>query len=153
MAVLKRFWKKILKIGGHRTIKEIGARTIIGCVDEVPFHKEPAEVSFMDANCTKWSYVLPTEGHMPEKEDEISMDRKALELLGAEGKIGEKISLSYKLYGNNGEGENITDTFTLVGIFEYDALLPVHYFNVSKEYVEKWKRLRFHLAPAIFEQT
>lgn len=86
----------------------------------------------MDANCTKWSYVLPTEGHMPEKEDEISMDRKALELLGAEGKIGEKISLSYKLYGNNGEGENITDTFTLVGIFEYDALLPVHYFNVSK---------------------
>ena len=131
----------IEKIGGHRTIKEIGARTIIGYVDEVPFHKEPAEVSFMDANCTKWSYVLPTEGHMPGKEDEISMDRKALELLGAEGKIGEKISLSYKLYGNNGEGENITDTFTLVGIFEYDALLPVHYFNVSKEYVEKMEAL------------
>lgn len=127
----------IEKITGHRMIKEAGARTVIGIVDEIPFNKETAEVSFMDANCTKWSYALPSEGHMPRKEDEISMDRKALELLGVEGKIGEKITLTYKLYGKNGEGEKITDTFTLVGIFEYDALLPVHYINVSKEYVEK----------------
>ncbi len=127
----------IKKIMGHRMIKEIGARTIIGLVDEAPFNKEGAEVSFMDANCSKWSYALPIEGNMPVKEDEISMDRRALELLGAEGKIGEKITLTYKLYGLSGEGPEITDTFILAGILEYDALIPVHYINVSKEYVDE----------------
>lgn len=127
----------ITKITDHRLIKETGARTVIGIAYEIPFNKEPAEISFMDANCSEWCYALPSEGKMPEKENEISMDRRALELLGAEGELGERITLSYNLYGENCEGPTITDTYTLVGILEYDDLLPVHFINVSKSYVDK----------------
>ena len=132
--------EQIEKISAHKKIKETGVRTVIGLADATPFDKETAEVSYMDDNCTKWSFALPCEGRTPEKEDEISMDRKALELLGAEGTLGEKITITYNLYGINGEGGEITDTFTLCGIFEYDDLLPVHFINISKDYMEKMRK-------------
>ena len=34
-------------------------------------------------------------------------------------------------------GWDITDTFTLVGWWDYDELLSVHFLNVSKEYAQK----------------
>jgi len=122
---------EIEKISEHRLIKETGIRTLVGIANEKPFVKEGAEISFMDANDTKWNYSLPVEGRMPEKADEVSMDRRALELLGAKGKIGETITITYNLLGLNGEGQEITDTFTLSGIFEYDSLMPTHLINVS----------------------
>ena len=132
--------EQIEKISAHKKIKETGVRTVIGLAEATPFDKETAEVSYMDDNCTKWSFALPCEGRTPEKEDEISMDRRALELLGAEGTLGEKITVTYNLYGINGEGGEITDTFTLCGIFEYDDLLPVHFINISKDYMEKMRK-------------
>ena len=132
---------EIKKISEHRLIKETGIRTLVGFANEKPFVKEGAEISFMDANDTKWNYSLPVEGRMPEKVDEVSMDRRALELLGAKGEIGEKITITYNLFGSNGEGQEITDTFTLSGIFEYDSLMPTHLINVSKEYVDGKRNL------------
>lgn len=133
--------EKIEIISAHKKIKEVGARTVVGIANEIPFNKEAAEISYMDENCSKWSYALPTEGRMPEKADEVSMDRKALELLGAEGRIGEKITLSFELYGEYSGGQVITDTFTLCGVFDYDDLLPVHYINISNDYKEKLREI------------
>lgn len=127
----------IERIVAHNKVNEAGARTVIGIAQSVPFSKETAEVSYMDVNCTKWSYALPSEGRMPEKEDEVSMDRRALELLGADGELGEKITLAYNLYGEYCGEQEITETFTLCGIFEYDDLLPVHYINISEAYKDK----------------
>ena len=36
--------------------------------------KTPAEISYMDANCTKWSYATPTTGRMPESGKEVAME-------------------------------------------------------------------------------
>lgn len=52
------------------------------------FGKVPAEVSYMDKNCTKWSYATPTTGREPEKSNEIAMDTVALKLLGVTPELG-----------------------------------------------------------------
>ena len=74
--------KQIQKIAAHSNIKEIGKRISTGYIDSGAFAKVPAEVSFMDANCTKWSFAKPTTGHMPQSGKEIAMDTNALKLLG-----------------------------------------------------------------------
>ena len=46
------------------------------------FAKNPAEISYMDENNARWSYIDLKEGHMPQRENEIILDEAALELLG-----------------------------------------------------------------------
>ena len=47
---------------------------MIGITADGVFSKTPAEISYMDANCTKWSYATPTTGRMPESGKEVTMD-------------------------------------------------------------------------------
>ena len=54
------------RIAAHPKVKAAGARKVIGITAEGVFAKIPAEISYMDANCTKWSYATPTTGRMPE---------------------------------------------------------------------------------------
>ncbi len=126
-------WKAI---AGHPKIKETGARTVAGYINKEPFEKVPAEVSWMDENCTKWSYATPTTGRMPEKGNEIAMDTKALEALSIKPKLGEEVILTYVVFNGQGKEVTRTDTFVLTGFWEYDNLLPVHYINVARDYVE-----------------
>jgi len=126
-------WKAI---AAHPKIKETGARTVAGYITKEPFEKVPAEVSWMDENGTKWSYAIPTTGHMPEKENEITMDTAALEALSIEPKLGEEVTLTYVVFNGQGKEVTRTDTFVLAGFWEYDNLLPVHYINVARDYVE-----------------
>lgn len=127
-------------LSGHRKIKEYGFRTTIGFITKAPFAKIPAEVSWMDANTTKWSYAAPTTGRMPESGMEIAMDTEALSSLGISAKLGEQIELTYMVTDKDGTMEvatEKTDVFTLVGFWEYDALMPVHYINISEEYMKQ----------------
>ena len=127
--------EQIQEIAAHSKVKEIGKRTTIGFLDGGAFAKVSAEISFMDANCTEWSYAAPTTGHRPEKANEIIMDSQALALLGIEPEIGTEITLTYTLYNSSRTDIEVTDTFELVGWWEYDVISPVHYINVSEKYV------------------
>lgn len=123
-------------ISAHPNVRETGQRTVIGYMDTGKFAKIPAEVSYMDKNCTKWSYAEPSNGHMPEKEKEISMDTGSLKLLGITPEIGAQITLTWTVGNQNGYAYEKTDTFTLTGWWEYDDLSPVHYINISEEYAK-----------------
>ena len=57
---------EIAAISSHKNIKAAGKRTIIGFIWTDVFAKVPAEVSFMDKNCTQWSFALPSVGHLPQ---------------------------------------------------------------------------------------
>ena len=61
------------RIAAHPNVKEVGARKVIGISTEGVFAKIPAEISYMDANCTKWSYAAPTTGRMPTSGKEVAM--------------------------------------------------------------------------------
>ena len=129
--------KQIQKIAAHSNIKEIGKRISTGYIDSGAFAKVPAEVSFMDANCTKWSFAKPTTGHMPQSGKEIAMDTNALKLLGIEPKLGAEIELTYTVGALSQMPYEKTDTFTLTGWWEYDDISPVHYINISEEYAKE----------------
>ena len=134
--------EQVEKIAAHPGIKATGERIVCGFSTSGVFGKVPAEVSYMDKNCTKWSYATPTTGREPEQSDEIAMDTTALKLLGVTPELGAKVTLKYQVGDKSHEGFEKTDTFTLVGYWEFDDLMPVHYINVSKDYVKsvekKW---------------
>lgn len=129
--------EQIEAIKGHPKVRQTGERTLVGLINDGEFLRESAEVSYMDANDTKWSYALPTVGHLPEKENEVTMDTKALELLGAKAQLGEEITLTYTICDKEQMGQKQTDTFVLAGYWEYDNLMPVHYINVSEAYKDR----------------
>lgn len=129
--------EQIAAISAHSNVTATGARTTIGFSDTGVFAKVPAEISYMDENCTKWSYAVPTTGRTPKTGKEIAMDTRALELLGISPELGAKISLTYTVGDKNQTSFEETDTFTLVGYWEYDDLMPVHYLNISEEYAKE----------------
>lgn len=133
--------EQIEKLTSHKLIKEHGERTVIGIAAEAPFTKRSAEISFMDENDTKWSYIKLKEGHLPTSGKEVIMDTEALKLLGVEPKLGEEVTISFNIMGIYDESAVVTDTFTLAGYWEFDQLCPVHFINVTKEYVEDFNKM------------
>lgn len=88
----------------------------------------------MDANCTKWSYAAPTTGRMPTSGKEVAMDTAALQKLGITPELGAEVTVSYSVTDKDQTAFPVTDTFTLVGFWDYDDLMPVHYINISADY-------------------
>lgn len=130
--------EQIAAISTHKNVKETGVRMVIGITSTGVFGKIPAEISYMDANCTKWSYASPTTGRMPESGKEIAMDTTALALLGITPELGAQVSLTYSIVDKGtGTGPKQSETFTLVGYWDYDNLMPVHYINISEEYAQE----------------
>ena len=129
--------EQIKNISAHSKVKAVGKRINIGYMDRGIFAKAPAEVSFMDDNCTEWSFAIPTVGQKPQEKNEITMDTYALKLLGVAPELGADIELTYTVGSLSATPYEKTDTFTLVGWWEYDDISPVHYINVSEEYAKE----------------
>ena len=129
--------EQIENISAHPNVTATGKRITIGYIDSGIFAKAPAEVSFMDDNCTEWSFAEPTTGHKPQGRNEITMDTHALNLLGVEPEVGAKIELTYTVGALSEMPYEKTDTFALAGWWEYDDISPVHYINISEEYAKE----------------
>ena len=129
--------EQIKNISAHSNVKAVGKRITIGYMNSGIFAKTPAEVSFMDDNCTEWSFAEPTTGHAPQGRKEITMDTHALKLLGVEPEVGAEIELTYTVGALSEIPYEKTDTFTLAGWWEYDDISPVHYINISEEYAKE----------------
>ena len=133
------------KIVAHKGIKASGERIVCGFSSSDVFGKVAAEVSYMDKNCTKWSYATPTTGKEPQKENEIAIESGYLNLLNNGAKIGDKIKLSYESLST---GEIKEKEFILSGILQtsdiskaqksYSAIISKSYF-VSEEVDENTK--------------
>lgn len=128
---------QIAVLSAHPDVKAVGVRTVLGLATQGAFEKDYAEVSYMDDNNAKWSFSQPTVGRTPKSGNEITMDTKALELLGVKPELGAQVKVTYTLADKEQMGWDVTDTFTLVGWWNYDELLSVHFLNVSKEYAQK----------------
>lgn len=130
-------------IESNSKVKAVGRRITAGIITDGGFAKIPAEISYMDDNNAKWSYINLSKGHMPEAEDEIIMDTAALDALGVDPEIGAKIKLTYDMLDVDSTVGNRTDTFRLVGWWDYDDISPVHFINVSEAYVRKVEQAAF----------
>ena len=132
---------QIAVLSAHPDVKAVGVRTVLGLATQGAFEKDYAEVSYMDDNNAKWSFSQPTVGRTPKSGNEITMDTKAMVLLGVKPELGAQVKVTYTLADKEQMGWDVTDTFTLVGWWDYDELLSVHFLNVSKEYAQKIDKL------------
>ena len=128
--------EQVEKLIRHKLIKAYGERMVIGVIADDTFQNQSAEISFMDDNTAKWTYIELEEGHMPEAKNEVIMDTEALRLLGYKPVIGEKIDLTFSINYSTDENSKYTDTFTLAGYWTFDPLSPAHFINVSREYAK-----------------
>ena len=128
---------QIKEIASHDKVKAVGERDVIGTISDGVFAKVPAEISFMDKNCSKWSYIEMSEGREPKERDEIAMDTKALEILGIKPEVRAEVSITYEISDKEQNLGKRTDSFKLSGWWEYDDLLPVHFINISKSYASQ----------------
>lgn len=129
--------EQMKNIAGHRLVKAYGERIIIGTLTEGKFSNVGAEISYMDDNCSEWCFAKPDRGRNAERSNEIALDTGAIEKLGMEPVLGSRIKLEYELTAM-GDGRSVaSDEFELVGIWDYDHSMPVHYINVSRDYVSR----------------
>ena len=74
---------------------------------------------------------------------------------GVTPELGAEVTVSYSMYGQDQTAFTVTDTFTLVGYWDYDELMPVHYINISRDYADDIERQavknRFTAFPHRFE--
>lgn len=128
--------EQIAAITAHPKVKAAGVRTVGGFAQTGVFAKSPGELSYMDDNCTTWSYAQPTVGRAPQSGKEITMDTMALSMLGVEPKLGAEVTLTFYVGYDTRSCFEKTDTFTLTGWWDYDGIMPTHYLNVSKDYID-----------------
>lgn len=126
------------KLIAHKNINAYGERMIFGVIEDNSFRNQSAEISYMDDNTAKWSFIELKEGHMPSAKNEVIMDTEALKLLGYDSVLGQSIELTFNLVGE--KDSTYTDTFILTGYWDFDSLSPAHYINVSKEYAKEFSK-------------
>lgn len=71
---------------------------------------------------------------MPTSGKEVAMDTAALQMLGITPELGAEVTVSYSVTDKDQTAFPVTDTFTLVGFWDYDDLMPVHYINIPADY-------------------
>ena len=128
---------QIAALSAHPKVKATGIRKVIGLCTSGAFEKDYGEVSFMEDNTAKWSFAMPTVGRVPKTGREVAMDTKVLAMLGVTPELGAQVDLTYTLADQTQRGDDVTDTFTLVGWWDYDERMAVHYINISREYAQE----------------
>lgn len=119
----------------HPLIRQAGYRIFIGMPTKQPFNKCQVEISYAEPTCASAMFCVPKKGRLPKEGTlEAATDTKVLKLLGVTPKLGEKFTVTYPL----GEsGEEITQTFTLCGWWEYDEAMLANHILVAESYVEE----------------
>lgn len=101
-------------------IESYGVRRILGVGADEILLKNYTEISYMDENSAKWSFVMPTTGRLPkENTNEAATDTRLLEALGIPKEIGTEFSVTI-----NVDGIETTESFVLCGFWEFDGASP-----------------------------
>lgn len=117
----------------HPSIKEISYSVVLGVGENKELAKRPTEIRYTnDEVNAKGMFAMPTTGRLPQKDDELATDTLVLERLGVPAQIGERVSLTYSV-----NGQQRTDTFTLVGFWQGDKLMQASQAWLGRGYVEK----------------
>ena len=121
-------------IKDHPLIDRISYNRII--CDEVindKLLKRHAEIYYMNDVGIELGFCTPTHGHKPEKENEIIMDTRAMNLLGLPEEVGAPVTLKMKIHN----GKIVERDFVLSGWWEADPTFEMaSIMAVSKAYMD-----------------
>ena len=141
-AGIKRLsWEEYEKLSSDIGIKDIGYSIIIGNAVGEDFNKTPTELRYGDETYSELTFNTPDTGHLPEQKNEIATSRIVLDAMGLPDKVGTQMELTFTT-----DTDTFTDTFTLCGIWDGDAVAYRQTMLLSKEYTEQ-------VAPVIHGET
>lgn len=129
--------KDIEILSKDKDVKEYSIRRFIGILDN---NQVTAELSYMDEKGFEWALLDNIEGRMPEKVNEVFIDKTTATKLGYKGEIGERIEIPFNIeMAYTGEIlEKRTADFIISGTFEppVDSNVGIGLIYVSKAYAE-----------------
>ena len=141
-AGIKRLsWEEYEKLSSDTGIKDIGYSIIIGNAVGDDFNKTPTELRYGDETYSELTFNTPYTGHLPEQKNEIATSRIVLDAMGLPDKVGTQMELTFTT-----DTDTFTDTFTLCGIWDGDAVAYRQTMLLSKAYAEQ-------VAPVIHGET
>ena len=124
-------WDEYESLAADPDLKETGYSVIIGDAAGSSFHKTPTEVRYADAVYAELTFNSPDTGRLPERKNEIATNRIVLAAMGLSDEIGTQVDLSFTT-----DTGTFTDTFTLCGVWDGDAVAYRQTILLSKEYAE-----------------
>lgn len=134
-------WDEYELLSADTRVKDIGYSVIIGNAVGDSFNKTPTELRYGDAAYADMTFNVPDTGRLPEQKNEIATSRIVLAAMGLQDEIGTQMELTCVT-----DTDTFTDTFTLCGIWDGDAVAYRQTMLLSKEYTEQ-------VAPVILGKT
>ena len=122
-------------------IKDIGYSIIIGNAVGDNFNKVPTELRYGDKIYANLTFNAPDIGRLPEQKNEIATSRIVLAALGLPDKVGTQVKLTFTT-----DTDTFTDTFTLCGVWDGDAVAYRQTILLSEKYTKQ-------VAPIIHGET
>lgn len=139
--------QKLKQIKAHSQIEKVGIINGIGSKDYEDETK--IGIGYIDNNASEFNNKIFIDGKLPTKKNEIALDDLALEKMGYEKKIGQKINLEYDDFTKKG----ITKSeFILTGITkvnEISKLKKAYSGIVSKNYMESTRDMNKELSSVL----
>ena len=96
------------------------------------FAKLETEVRWADAFYAETCFCMPTEGRMPEAEDEIAASRLVLAALGVPDELGTAVPLTIQT-----DTETVTESFILCGVWDGDTAAGAQMAWLGRTYADK----------------
>lgn len=138
-------------IKDHKLIDRISYNRMI--CDEVindKLLKRHAEIYYMNDVGMELGFCVPTHGHKPEQENEITMDTKAMKMLGLPEEVGTPVTFQMRIHN----GEIVTRDFVLSGWWEADPIFEMaSIMVVSKTYMDAHADELYNNYRETFEMT
>lgn len=107
--------KDAKKMQSDAALKNVGLRLDPGMV-ALESQKASVSMAFYDKNTVKLGKFDLENGRFPEKADEIVVSEGILKVLNQKGEIGDKITVPYQIYEENGLGLKREKEFTITGM-------------------------------------
>lgn len=123
-----------------------GYSIFIGQAAGDAFAKLGTEVRWADDYYAEASFCMPTEGRMPEAEDEIAASRLVLTVLGVSDEPGTAVPLTFET-----DSETITKTFTLCGVWDGDPAAGAQMVWLSRAYTDQIAPVRHESAIGVYD--
>lgn len=139
--------EKLKEIKAHSQIEKIGIVNSIGSKDYEDETK--IGIGYIDNNASEFNNKIFIDGKLPTKKNEIVLDDLALEKMGYEKKLGQKINLEYE--DSTRKGITKSD-FILTGITkvnEISKLKKAYSGIVSKNYMESTRDMNKELSSVL----
>lgn len=125
-------WDEYERLAADAGVREIGYSVIIGNAVGDSFNKTPTELRYGDDAYADMTFNVPDTGRLPEQKNEIATSRIVLAAMGLSDEIGTQMELTFVT-----DTDTFTDTFTLCGVWDGDAVAYRQTMLLSKEYTEQ----------------